>query len=43
VAVNVVERVERDPDAGPEQVGWQAEHVRAFLAHVRGHRPTPRS
>jgi integrase len=41
VAVNVgecVERVERDPDAGPERVGWQAEQVRAFLAHVRGHR-----
>jgi integrase len=26
------------PDADPERVGWQAEQVRAFLAHVRGHR-----
>jgi hypothetical protein len=39
VAVNVgecVERVECDPDADPERVGWQAEQVRAFRAHVRG-------
>jgi hypothetical protein len=41
VAANVgecVERVGYDPDADPERVGWQAEQVRAFLAHVRGHR-----
>jgi integrase len=41
VTVNVGECVERGrvrPGPDPERVGWQAEQVRAFRAHVRGHR-----
>jgi integrase len=41
IAVNVgecVDRVESNPDAGADRGEWQLEHVKAFLAHVRGHR-----
>jgi integrase len=41
VAFNVgeaVDRVESDPDAGADRSGWELEHVRRFLGHVRGHR-----